>query len=93
MQRAKLTASRETRAFAEQQHRIEHTRQLLSVRSQQQQAAIEFARLRAQLAELDLQLTQLVEVRAPFGGTIKRIEWEEMNDETITVVVYLSVSN
>ena len=93
LQRAKLTTAREARAFAEQQHRIEHTRQILSARSQQQQTAIEHARLAAQIAELDWQLAHLTAIRAPFAGTIKRIEWEDMHNETITVVVYLSLGS
>jgi hypothetical protein len=58
-QKAKLTTAREVRAWDEQKHRVELLRQRLSVRSQQQQAAIEWARLTAQHAELDLQLAQL----------------------------------
>jgi multidrug resistance efflux pump len=88
-----LTTAREVRAWDEQKHRVELTRQILSARSQQQQAAIEWARLTAQIAELDLQLAQLTAVRAPFAGAIKRIEWEEMNDEKLTVWVYLAVSS
>jgi hypothetical protein len=91
LHQAKLTTAREARAWEEQKHRVEIMRQRLSVRSQQQQAAIEFARLTAQQAEIELQLAQLVEVRAPFAGTIKRIEWEEMKDEKLTVWVYLLV--
>jgi biotin carboxyl carrier protein len=90
--KAQLLTAREARAFAAQQHRVEATRQTLSVRTQQQQAAIECARLAAQLAELNLQLAQRTAIRAPFAGTIKRIEWEDMNDETITVLVYLAVA-
>lgn len=88
---AKLTTAREVRAWEEQKHRVEVTRQRLSGQSQQQQAALERARLAAQLAELDLQLAHLAAVRTPFSGIIKRIEWEEMNDETLTVLVYLLV--
>jgi hypothetical protein len=91
--KAKLTTAREVRAWDEQKHRVELTRQILSARSQQQQVAIEWARLTAQIAELDLQLAQLIAVRAPFAGTIKRIEWEEMNDEKLTVWVYLAVGS
>lgn len=93
LHKAKLTTAQETRAWEEQKHRVEITRQRLSVRQQQQQAAIERARLTANIAELDLQLAHLIEVRAPFTGTIKRIEWEDMNNETITVVVYLLVGS
>lgn len=92
LHQAKFTTAREVRAWEEQKHRVEMLRQRLSVRSQQQQAELERARLTAQLAELDLQLAQLVAVRAPFAGTIRRIEWEEMNDETLTVLVYLAVT-
>ncbi len=93
LHKAKLTTAQETRAWEEQKHRVEITRQRLSVHQQQQQAAIERARLTAQIAELDLQLAHLIEVRAPFTGTIKRIEWEDMNNETITVLVYLSLGS
>ncbi len=89
LHQAKLATAREVRAWDEQKHRVEVTRQLLNARSQQQQAAIERARLAAQLAEVDVQLAQLTEIRAPFAGTIKRIEWEDMHDEKIIVVVYL----
>jgi hypothetical protein len=91
LHQARLTTAREVRAWEEQKHRVEITRQRLSIRSQQQQAEIERARLTAQMAEIELQLATLAEVRAPFAGTIKRIEWEEMNDEKLTVLVYLLV--
>ncbi len=91
--KAKLTTARDVRIWEEQKHRVEITRQLLAARSQQQQAAIEAARLTAQLAEIELQLAQLAAVRAPFAGTIKRIEWEDMNDEKISVVVYLATGS
>ena len=91
-QRAKLTSAQEARVFAIQQQRVERTRQLLALRAQQQQTEIERARLTAQLIELDLQLAHMTVVRAPFAGTIKRIEWEEMKDETLTVLVYLAVA-
>jgi biotin carboxyl carrier protein len=91
--KAKLTTAREVRAWEEQKHRVEVTRQRLSARSQQQQGEIELARLTAQIAELDLQLAQLTVVRAPFAGTIKRIEWEEMTNEKLTVLVYLLVGS
>jgi hypothetical protein len=91
LHKAKLTTAREVRAWEEQKHRVDLSRQWLAGRSQQQQAALEAVRLTAQLAELQLQLAQLAAVRAPFAGTIKRIEWEDMNDETLTVVVYLAI--
>ena len=90
---AKLTTDREVRAWEGEKHRVEVTRQLLSARSQQQQSEIELARLTTQIAELDLQLAHLTTIRAPFAGTIKRIEWEDMNDEKLTVLVYLAVTN
>jgi hypothetical protein len=92
LHRAKLTTAREVRAWEEQTHRVEVARQILNVRTQQQQIEIEAARLAAQLAEVHLQLANLTAIRAPFAGTIKRIEWEDMNDETITVLVYLAVA-
>jgi hypothetical protein len=93
LHKAKLTTAHEVRAWDAQKHRVEITRQILSARSQQQQAEMELARLTAQSAELDLQLAQLTAVRAPFAGAIKRIEWEDMQDEKLTVLVYLSMGS
>jgi hypothetical protein len=92
-QRAQLEAARAARVYDEKKHRIDLTRQVLAVRSQQQQAAIEQARLTTQLAEVELQLAQSTAVRAPFTGTIKRIEWEDMKDEKLAVLVYLSIGS
>src|SRR5262249_25735055 len=55
----------------------------------QQQAEIARANLSAQIAALDAQLYQLVSVRAPFAGRVERIQWEEQNDQVLSVVVFL----
>jgi hypothetical protein len=91
LQKAKLTSAQEARAFQEKQHALEVSKQLLTARHQQQQAVIARSQLLTQIAALDLQLAQLAEVRAPFAGKIRRIEYEDMHDQTITVLVYLSV--
>ncbi|MBL8206919.1 MAG: hypothetical protein JNM09_21990 [Blastocatellia bacterium] len=93
LHKAKLVTAKEIRVWDEQKHRVEVTRQILSIRTQQQQLELELARLTAQLAEVNLQLAHLTEIRAPFAGIIKRIEWEDMNNETISVLVYLAVSS
>ena len=92
LQKAKLTSAQEARAFQEKQHALELSKQLLTARHQQQQAVIARSQLLTQIAALDLQLAQLAEVRAPFAGKIRRIEWEEQHDQTITVVLYLAVT-
>jgi hypothetical protein len=92
LQKAKLTNAQESRAFAEKQHALELAKQLLIARQQQQQAILARSQLLTQIAALDLQLSQLAEVRAPFSGKIRRIEWEEQHDQIITVVLYLSVT-
>jgi hypothetical protein len=91
LQKAKLTSAQEARAFQEKQHALEVAKQLLTARQQQQQAVIARSQLLTQIAALDLQLAQLAEVRAPFAGKIRRIEYEDMHDQTLTVLVYLSV--
>jgi hypothetical protein len=91
LQKAKLTSAQEARAFAEKQHALELSKQLLTARHQQQQAVIARSQLLTQIAALDLQLAQLAEVRAPFAGKIRRIEYEDMHDQTLTVLVYLAV--
>jgi hypothetical protein len=93
LHQAKLVSAKELRAWQGQTHRVELTRQILSVRHQQQQIELELARLTAQLAELNLQIANFTEIRAPFAGIIKRIEWEEMNNENISVLVYLSLGS
>jgi hypothetical protein len=62
---------------------------LLTARQQQQQAVLARAQLLTQIAALDWQLAQLAAVRAPFSGKIRRIEYENMHDQILTVVVYL----
>lgn len=91
LRKAKLKSAKEARAFEEKHHLVETTRQLLSARHQQQQAVIARSQLLAQIAAIDLQTAQL-EVRAPFSGIVKRIEWENQHDQTITVLLYLAVS-
>ncbi len=90
--RAKLQTSRELRAIEEKRARVDFARQMLAARSQLQQTESARAQLAAQIAAIDAQLAQLVAVRAPFGGTVKRIEWEEMNDAAITVFVDLALN-
>lgn len=91
LQRAKLTSAQEARAWQEKQHALELSKQLLTARHQQQQAVLARSQLLSQIAALDLQLAQLAAVRAPFAGKIRRIEYEDMRDQTLTVLLYLSV--
>ena len=91
LQKAKLKSAQEARAFAEKQHALEVAKQWLTARQQQQQAVLARSQLLTQIAALDLQLAHLAAVRAPFAGKIKRIEYEDMHDQTITVLLYLSV--
>ena len=93
LQKAKLTSAQETRAFQEKQHALELSKQLLTARHQQQQAVIARSQLLTQIAALDLQLAQLAQVHAPFSGKIRRIEYEDRHDQTLTVLVYLAVGN
>jgi hypothetical protein len=91
LQKAKLTSAQEARAFAEKQHALEVAKQLLAARQQQQQVIFARSQLLTQIAVLDLQLAQLAAIRAPFAGKIRRIEYEDMHDQTLTVLVYLAV--
>jgi hypothetical protein len=93
LQKAKLTSAQETRAWQEKQHTLEFSKQWLTARQQQQQGIIARSQLLTQIAALDLQLAQLAAVRAPFAGTIRRIEYEDMHDQTLTVVVYLFIGS
>lgn len=93
LQKAKLTSAQEARAFAEKQHALELSKLLLTARQQQHQAILARSQLLTQIAALDWQLAQLAAVRAPFSGKIKRIEYEDMHDQTITVLVYLLVGS
>jgi len=90
--RAKLQAAKESRAIEEKRAKVDYARQMLAARSQLQQTESARAQLEAQIAAIDAQLAQLVAVRAPFGGTVKRIEWEEMDDAAIIVFVTLTIN-
>jgi hypothetical protein len=91
--KAKLQSAQEVRALEEKRHAVDFSRQLLAARSQIEQAEIARAQLIAQMAALDQQLAQLAAVRAPFGGRVERILWEEQNDQAIAVVLYLAVAD
>lgn len=88
---AKLTSAQQARQLEEKRAHVDYARQMLTARAQLQQTEIARAQITAQIAGIDAQLAQLVAVRAPFSGTIKRIEWEEMNDAQIFVSVTLAV--
>jgi hypothetical protein len=89
---AKLRTARELRAIEEKRARVDFARQMLAAHSQLQQTESARAQLAAQIAAIDAQFAQLVAVRAPFGGTVKRIVWEEMDDAAITVFVDLALN-
>jgi hypothetical protein len=91
--KARFEGARELREFEVKRHAVEITRQFLDARSKLQQAEIARAQLIAQMAAIDDRLEELSTVRAPFGGKVERISWEEQHDRTITVLVYLSVSD
>ncbi|MCW5968639.1 MAG: hypothetical protein KIT57_09005 [Blastocatellales bacterium] len=91
--RARAESAREAREFELKRHSVEIARQLLAARSQLQQAEIARAQISAQMAAIDDRLAELGVVRAPFGGKVERISWEEQHDRTINVLLYLSITN
>ncbi len=88
---AKLDTAKSDRLRLEQQNSLEISRQSVGEDERSQQARVERAQLEAQLRDIDNQLARLATVRAPFGGTIKRISWEGQQDAEITVLVLIAV--
>jgi hypothetical protein len=84
VERARLQSAREERAFTEQQRMLELDAKRLQVELMKTQ-------LQTRLAEIEEKLQLLSEVRAPFSGIVKRVQWEEQRDHNIILVLLIAV--
>lgn len=87
---ARLRDQEEGYQYESRKHKSEFLRQELVYFSQREQTFVSLAHLDSQILDSQLRLDQTTEVRAPFAGMVKRIDWEEMSDERIIVVIFLS---
>ncbi|HZN12227.1 MAG TPA: hypothetical protein VFC61_11135, partial [Blastocatellia bacterium] len=91
--RARGRAAKEARAAEDRRREIELARQTLEARGQKHQLEFAATQFEAQLAGVEEQLARLAEVRAPFGGRVERVQWEEQRDHQLTVSLYLTVGS
>jgi len=89
--RAQLETARASRAYTESKDKLEIQRQHIAQSEQRQQRETLIAQTRAQLTTLDQQISALAAVRAPFGGTVKKIQWEGQSNAEISVVITVDV--
>jgi hypothetical protein len=104
---AKLTTAKEQRAYSEYQRQLEETKraslqqqQWLEVQRQQEERSrqlqlIEYnkSQIKAQITEIDNQISQLSTVAAPYEGTIEKVKWTGQSDHTLGVELTLIVTN
>jgi multidrug resistance efflux pump len=87
--RAQLTQAKAVQEHGERQNQLAIAAQRYREDEALQLAALLKTQLTAQLASLDRQIALLGEVRAPFSGIIKRIHFEEQNNNEITIILHL----
>jgi biotin carboxyl carrier protein len=93
LEKAKLETARANRTYTEQKDAIEIQKQKIAQNEQRLSLETQIAGLEAQITNLDSQIAALSAVRAPFAGTIKKINWEGQNNAEINVVIVVDVDD
>lgn len=102
---ARLETAKERRAYAEYQQQVEKTRQVLTIEQQRleiQRQEIERQRqlqmmeynktqINAQIQEVDNAIAQLNQVKAPYSGVVKEINWISQDNNLLTVELVLAL--
>jgi hypothetical protein len=77
------------RAIAIQESEIQRQGQLQRQQEQERERAFQLAQLTAQMQTLDSQIVQLSAVRSPFSGKVRRIQFQQQNDQALLVELTL----
>lgn len=73
--------------------RVAHAQAIAQVQKQEQDRAFNMAQIQSQIATLEGNLELLKAVKAPFSGTVKRVQWLGQTDQSLTVELTISVSD
>ncbi len=93
LERAKLETVKANRIYSEQKDALEIQKSKITVREQRITLEANITQLEAQIVNLNVQIVALSAVRAPFAGTIKKINWEGQNNAEINVVITVDVDS
>lgn len=95
--KAKLETLRSERAERASILNADYQRDVTSAqlrqRERQRDNELSRAQLRAQLATLDNSINAAAVVRAPFSGTVRKVQWEGQSDHEISVLITLAVGD
>ena len=93
LERAKLETAKANRTYAEQKDALEIQKSKITLREQRITIEAQITQLEANIANLNVQIAALSVIRAPFAGTVKKINWEGQTNAEINVVIVVDVAD
>ncbi len=93
LEHAKLETAKANRIYSEQKDALEIQKSKITIREQRITLEANITQLEAQIVNLNVQIVALSAVRAPFPGTVKKINWEGQNNAEINVVITVDVDS
>ncbi|MBA4122014.1 MAG: hypothetical protein H0X72_06090 [Acidobacteria bacterium] len=93
LERAKLETAKANRIYAEQKDALEIQKSKIAVREQRITIEAQITQIEATISNLNVQIAALSAVRAPFAGTVKKINWEGQNNAEINVIITVDVDS
>lgn len=93
LERAKLETAKANSNYAEQKDALEIQKSKITAREQRITIEAQITQIEAQITNLNVQILALSAVRAPFSGTIKKINWEGQTNVEINVVITVDVDD
>ena len=93
LERAKLETAKANRFYAEQKDALDINKSKITVREQRITLEAQITQIEATITNLNVQIIALSAVRAPFAGTVKKINWEGQNNAEINVVITVDVDS
>ena len=93
LERAKLETAKANRNYTEQKDQLEINKSKITAREQRITIEAQITQIEATITNLNVQIVALSAVRAPFAGTIKKINWEGQTNAEINVVITVDVDD
>jgi biotin carboxyl carrier protein len=93
LERAKLETAKANSNYAEQKDALEIQKSKITAREQRITIESQITQTEAAISNLNIQIIALSAVRAPFAGTIKKINWEGQNNAEINIVITVDVDD
>lgn len=90
---AKLETAKANRTYAEQKDALEIQKSKIARNEQRVIIEAQITQIEANITNLNVQIIALSAVRAPFAGTVKKINWEGQTNAEINVVITVDVDD